>query len=106
MASFNRRSAQLTLAMILPILAACATDAFSSLPPDLIVEGDKRSYPAFEAAAKACAYTDYWRLPGAKVQNTSVSPHFNLYKVNTRAARCTLRWIEDHPDTGLRISSH
>jgi hypothetical protein len=88
------------------MLPACATSDLSSQSAELIVEGNEASYPAFEAAAKACAYTAFWRFAGATVQDTRVPPHFNLLRTHTRVARCAIRWVEEHRGTGLHVTYH
>ena len=76
-------------------------------PAELFVDGRESSYPAFEAAAEACGYTDYWRFPGARFNNAlSLGPHYNLFRVRRPAALCALKWVEDHPETGLYVSYH
>jgi hypothetical protein len=72
----------------------------------LVVEGNEAQYRAFEAAAKACGYTTFWRFPGATVAGTRVGPHFNLLRIDTRAGRCAIRWVNAHPETGLHTSYH
>lgn len=86
-------------------LASCATNSFPRSSFSLIVEGNEASYPAFEAAAKACGYTAYQRFPGVTVQgNMTVGPHYNLSRVDSRAATCAVRWVDAHPESGLRLS--
>lgn len=92
--------------IIMVTLCSCATVDYQPSSFELIVEGNEESYPAFEAAAQACGYTAFWRFPGATVQDTSVGPHYNLSRVRTRAARCATRWVDEHPETGLKISAH
>jgi hypothetical protein len=94
-------------ALLAVTLASCATGDFQRSSFSLIVEGNEASYPAFEAAAKACGYTAYERFPGATVQGTTrVDPHYNLSRVGSRAAICVTRWVDGHPETGLQISGH
>jgi hypothetical protein len=91
----------------LAALASCATTGFQQSSFELVVEGNEVSYPAFEAAAKDCGYTAYRRFSGATVENNiTVGPHYNLSRVRSRAATCTLSWIDSHPETSLRISGH
>ena len=86
-------------------LASCATGSFQRSSFSLIVEGAEASYPAFEAAAKACGYTAYQHFPGGIVQNNiTVAPHYNLSRIDSRAATCTVRWVNAHPELGLRAS--
>jgi len=88
-----------------PSLASCATTGFQRSSFELIVEGNEASYPAFEAAAASCGYTAFQRFPGATVQkNIPVGPHYNLSRVHTDAALCTIRWVDGHPEAGLKIS--
>lgn len=91
---------------VMPIMSACcATADFQRSSFELIVEGNEASYPVFERAAKICGYTAFQRFPGATVQeNITVGPHYNLSRTGSRAALCTTRWIDAHPETGLRIS--
>lgn len=97
---------KLTVAVFgLPLLSSCATTDYQASSFDLIVEGNEASYPAFEAAANACGYTAYLRFPGAAVKPTIMAPpHFNLSRIKSRPARCTMSWVSEHPETGLRIS--
>jgi hypothetical protein len=59
MNTFKQRSLRLAVTGMLSILAACATSNYALRPPELVVEGDESNYPAFEDAAKACAYTAF-----------------------------------------------
>lgn len=85
-------------------LTSCATTGYQASSFVLVVEGNEASYPAFEAAAKACGYGAYWRFPGASTGGITVGPHYNLSRVGSPAALCTTSWVEQHPETGLRIS--
>ena len=87
-------------------LTSCATTGYQASSFALIAEGNEASYPAFEAAAKACGYSAYWRFPGAAAEGITVGPHYNLSRVQSRAALCTTSWVDQHPETGLRISGH
>lgn len=88
-------------------LASCATTGFQQSSFKLIVEGNEASYPAFEKVAKDCGYTAFRGFRGATVQGSiSVGPHYNLSRVGSRAARCTIDWFRAHPETGLVISGH
>lgn len=92
-------------AVLAVALTSCATGSFQRSSFSLIVEGNEASYPAFEAAAKACGYTAYQRFPGATVQeNITVGPHFNLSRVGSRAATCVVHWVNTHPESGLKMS--
>lgn len=111
----GRRSRQIVFAVVVlsffavmvTALSACAIGDFSSQPPELVVEGDESSYPAFETAARICGYTAFSRFPGATLQqNISVGPHFNLFRTRTRAARCAIDWVDEHPQSKLRASYH
>lgn len=94
-------------AILAVALAACTTGKFQRTSFELIVEGEEANYPAFEAAARDCRYTAYQRFPGATVQSSiTVGPHYNLSRVRSRTAACAIRWVESHPETGLRISGH
>jgi hypothetical protein len=82
-------------------LAACA-----STPPlhhDLVVEGRAQNYAAFEVAAYECGFTSL-----KEVSDGSGGSHINLYNVYplTRASQCATRWVEEHPELGLRVSAH
>jgi hypothetical protein len=83
---------------------SCATTGYQPSSFVLIVEGNEASYPAFEAAAKVCGYTAYWRFPGAVTRSVKVGPHYNLSRVTSRTARCTTNWVDQHPETGLKMS--
>jgi hypothetical protein len=111
----GRRSRQVVFAVVVLLffvvmvatLTGCVTDDFSLRHPELVVEGNESSYPAFEAAAEACAYRAFSRFPGATVQGSvTVGPHFNLFQTRTGPARCVVRWVGTHPATGLYVSYH
>lgn len=88
------------------LLAGCVTTNFASRRPELIVEGDG-DHSRFEAAAKTCNYTAYWRFPGVNIQgDRSLGSHFNLFQTHTHAAQCAVSWIENHPESGLYVSIH
>lgn len=105
MAHYDHRiPRRLLLAALMMGLAGCATTDFASRRPELVVEGDG-DHHRFEAAAKGCSYTAYWRFPGVKIQgDLSLGSHFNLFQTHTHAARCALGWIENHPESGLYVS--
>ena len=111
----GRRSRQIVFAVIMLLfvvvtvatLTGCATDDFSRRHPELVIEGNESSYPAFEVAAKDCGYRSFWRFPGGSVQGSiNVGPHFNLFQTRTRAALCVMRWVNDHSTNGLYVSRH
>jgi hypothetical protein len=86
--------------------AACASNDLSSRPPELVVEGNEEAYPAFEGAAQACRYTAFRRYSGTGTGKMRVGPHLNLYRIESRAARCAIRWMRDHPEVGLIVMVH
>ena len=94
----------LTVVLMMMTIISCATTGYQPSSFVLVVEGDEANYPAFEAAAKACGYTAYWRFPGATNPKVTVGPHYNLSRVGSRAARCTRGWVDQHPETGLKMS--
>ncbi|HEY5723115.1 MAG TPA: hypothetical protein VIT45_12410 [Allosphingosinicella sp.] len=104
--AFGRWSAVFTC--MTGLLAACASMP-SGRPPDidLIVEGREESYPAFEAAAKACGFTTM-ELFTEYVTDPRGRSHFNLYKVYplNRESRCVLQWVDDNPQAGLVLMGH
>ena len=99
-----RSSLSLAAALAVMALTSCATTGYQPSSFVLIVEGNEASYLAFEAAARACGYTAYWRFPGAVTPSLTVGPHYNLSRVGSRAARCATSWVDQHPETGLKIS--
>lgn len=100
------RRAGVLLSVIFGTLPSCAMTDYQPSSFELIVEGNEASYAAFEEAAKACGYTAFWRFPGATVQGVTVGSHYNLSRVSTPKARCATSWVDQHPETGLRISGH
>ena len=103
-ATFNGLGRRLGAALAFTLLSACAATGYQASSFTLIVEGNEASYPAFEAAAKACGYTAYRRFPGATVGSVTVGPHYNLSRVDSRAAMCAIQWVDQHPETGLILS--
>ena len=102
---FTQLSTLIVTALPIMALTSCVADSFQRSSFELVVEGNEASYPAFEAAAKECAYTAYRRFPGAVVTpKVAVRPHFNLSRTGSRAAKCAVRWVTQHPETGLTIS--
>ena len=99
------RSWQLPWPVALAMLTSCTATNYQPSSFVLIVEGYEQSYPAFEAAARTCGYTAFWKFPGATVQTAKAGPHYNLSRTNTRAGLCVIRWVQDHPETGLKISA-
>ena len=107
MAKIKRHSAWLLLSAFMLTLPACASGELSTRAPELIVEGNEESYPLFEAAAKACNYSEFWLFPGVELSNAvKAPPHFNLFGTSTRAAKCATGWVYDNPETGLHVSYH
>ena len=76
-------------------MVACASALPRSERQELIVEGDQRSYPAFEMAAKSCGFTSMVRKSDGRG-----GTHFNIFVQYplTDADQCVMQWVERHPE--------